>query len=208
MKQLTHLIACMLLSLMALVVPNSLAQDGVSNSGKLESAVREILSNGDVSAGLEIIDGCGVKESKVLTPPAGNTEERLNNIMQSDKVLSWSRINDKSYRATIRYSPDIQLTSIRVPPKHIEARTLMLATDLLLSDASVRSELVRLGYTYYPGEIGFSPIHTELRVIDLPAGTVGDDLMVLAEKFGPSAWQVKQHTCGNSRTFRVDWIKR
>jgi len=199
----------MLLSTMSLVTSDAPAQSSDSNSGKLESVVGEILRDSGVTAGLEIIDGCGVKESTVFTPSTGNIEERLNHLVQSEKALSWSKVTDKSYRVTIRYSSDIRLTSIRVAAKHIEARTLTLATDLLLSDPSVQSEIGRLGYAYSPGEIGgFSPIHTERRVIDLPAGTLGDDLMVLAAKFGPSVWQVNQHNCGNTRTFRVDWIRR
>ena len=179
-----------------------------TSSGKLEDIVGEVFRESGSPAGLEVITGCGVKESRVLTMSANSVEEGLNKLVQSEKALSWSKGNSNSYRATIRYSPEIRLTSIRIPAKHIEARTVLLATDALLTDPSVLVEITKLGYKESSGELGFSQIRQQKRVIDLPAGTLGDDLMVLAEEFGPSVWELDQRTCGETQTFRINWIRR
>jgi hypothetical protein len=184
------------------------AQSGYSRTGKLDDVVGELLRKSGSAAGLEVITGCGAQESKAFTVPAGSIEENLNDLARSDKALTWGKDNGNSYRAAIRYSSDVRLTSIQVPAVHIEEETPMLAADSLFAVSTVRAEIGKLGYAQSQSELGFSPIRTQKRVVDLPAGTLGEDLMVLASAFGPSVWQLDQHTCGKTRTFRLDWIAR
>ena len=207
MKQLMSIV---MYTVVLSVVPTQMALRAETgpNSRKLEDVVGEVLRKSGSTAGLEVIAGCDAKEPRVSTPLARNTEESLNGLMRSEKALSWSKGPDSTYRTLIRYSADVPLSSIRIPAKHIEAQTVLLAADTLLSDPSVQAELGKLGYSRSPEEIGFSPIRAQTRTIDLPADTLGNDLMALAAKFGPSVWELDQRACGKMRTFRINWISR
>ena len=209
MKRFIPFFICILLvSTMSMLTLHAQTQSSYSRTGKLDDVVGEVLRKSGSAAGLEVIAGCGAQESKAFTVSARSIGESLNDLAQSEKALTWSKDNSNSYRATIRYTSDVGLTSIQVPAVHIEAETPVLAADRLFAVPTVRAEIGRLGYAESPEELGFSPIRRQNHVIDLPAGTLGDDLMMLASKFGAAVWQLDQHTCGKTRTFRLNWIAR
>lgn len=194
-------------TLVAVTCAFTQAQPGSNQAARPELVVGEVLKRSNSPAGLEVISGCETGP-KMWQVPTGTTEEALNNLALSEGLLTWDKGVANSYRAVIRYSPDISLGSIHVPPQHIEAKTLTLATDLLLANPAIQAELVKQKFTPSPESVGFSSIRQHDHSIDLPAGTLGDDLTLLASEFGGAVWQLDQRTCGSKRTFRITWILR
>src|SRR5262249_49144033 len=162
-------------STMSMLTLHAQTQSSYGRTGKLDDVVGEVLRKSGSAAGLEVITGCGAQESKAFTVSAGSIGESLNDLAQSEKALTWSK-DRHSYRATMWYTSDVRLTSIQVPAVHIEAETPLLAADSLFAVPTVRAEIGRLGYAESQEELGFSPIRRQNQVIDLPAGTLGDDL--------------------------------
>jgi hypothetical protein len=207
MRRFISLFICMLLLSISMTL-HAQTQSSYSRTGKLDDVVGEVLRKSGAAAGLDVITGCGAQESKAFTVSGSSIEESLNGLALSDKTLTWSKADNNSYRATIRYSSDTPLTAIQVPALHIEAETPMLAANDLFALATVRAQIAKLGYVQSPEEFGFAAIRRQKRIVDLAAGTLGDDLMALASKFGSSVWQLDQYTCGKTRTFRMNWIAR
>lgn len=205
MKGNSELIGGLLILLLGTALSPAHPQSASTRTAKPELAVGEVLKRAGSPGGLEVITGCDT-EVKAWAVPAGNTEQALADLARSEKALRWTKGVADSYRAVIRYSPDMSLSAIQIPPQHIEAKTLSLATDLLLADPTVKIEIEKLRFTALPGQLGFSPIRQHNHSIDLPAGTLGDDLTLLASNFGRAIWQLDQQACGQTRVFRIVWI--
>jgi hypothetical protein len=200
------LLICMsVVSVIPITVAHTQAHSGSNGSGTLHQVVGDLLRKSNSPGGLEVISGCAAEASKVFTL-SESVDQTLDALARSEKALTWSKGPGHLYRATIRYSSDVSLSSIHVPARHLQVSNPSFASDLLLQDPAVRSELDKLRLTEAPEDLGFSSIREHTRAIDLPAGTLGEDLMLLASNFGRAVWQLDQQTCGNTRTFRIVWI--
>jgi hypothetical protein len=167
-----------------------------------------ILAASKNPGGVELISGCAIPETKTFNANFENPDAALADAAQRENHLTWTK-GVSAYTVTIQLTATQRVTSVRLPALQIRAKTLSGATDTLLNEAPVRDRITGMKMTELTENFGSASINErDVRVIDLPAGTLREDLNALAVSFGSAIWKLDQRECENIRTFRISWITK
>jgi hypothetical protein len=168
----------------------------------------DVLKASKHAGGVELISGCDVPVARALPPESENLDIALTGMAERESHLTWTKTG-KAYTVTIQLTGDQSVTSVRLPALQMSANTLSEATDKLLQAAAVRERIAGMNLTELTEDFGFTSINeSQAHSIDLPAGTLREDLNALATAFGTAIWKLDQRQCGNNRTVRISWIAR
>jgi hypothetical protein len=158
--------------------------------------------------GVELISGCDIPETKTFNANFENPYAALADAARKENHLTWTK-SGSAYTVTIQLTASQSVTSVKLPAMQISATTLSEATDSLLQVSAVRDRVVGMKMTELAENFGFTSINErKTHLIDLPAGTLREDLNALAVAFGSAVWKLDQRECQNTRTFRISWIAK
>jgi len=173
-----------------------------------DSLAGDILKASKNPGGVELILGCDGLGMKTFHPNFENPDAALADIARTESHVTWTK-KGSAYTVTIQLAPSQSLTSVRLPALQIRAKTLSQATDSLLNEGPVRERISAMNTSEMTENFGFASINErEMRVIDLPPGTLREDLNVIATAFGSAIWKLDQRECNKSRTFKISWISK
>lgn len=177
-------------------------------SRTVDALAGEILEAGKSPGGIELISGCDTLEPTAFRPDAEGPDAALAEVASREKRMTWVK-NGPAYTVTIQLAPVQSIALARLPALQIEAKTLTAATGELLQARAVRDRIAGMNLTELTQNFGFTSVNEgKARTVDLPAGTLREDLNAIAIAFGAAIWKLDQRECGNSRTFRISWIAK
>jgi hypothetical protein len=168
----------------------------------------DILKASKNPGGIELISGCDVPVAKDVPSKSENIDITLAAMAQKEGHLTWTK-SGMAYTVTIQLAQSRSVTSVKLPALQMKVKTLSEATDTLLQAPAVRDRIADTKMTEVAEKFGFTSLNEgKTHNIDLPAGTLREDLNLLATTFGAAIWKLDQRECGNSRTIRISWIAK
>jgi hypothetical protein len=186
------------------------AQTDLSQTSKptIDGWAEKILRAGKSPGGIELVSGCDVPILKALPEESGDADIALARMAQKEKHLSW-RKSGAAYTIVIQLTATQSVAAVKLPAMQVKATTLSQATDTLLQEPAVRDRIAEMKITELAENLGFTSLNEhEAHFINLPAGSLRDDLTGIAAAFGAALWRLDQRECGDSRTLRVSWIAK
>jgi hypothetical protein len=169
---------------------------------------RVIYAGGGVG-GVEQHLGCE-EQKRVPLPGAGSKiDDKLTSLQADIPTLTWSK-NNSGYRVYVGSNGMPSLTNVTLPPLTLLFSEVSAATDQLLSQPSVEDHIAKTHLKLFSPPIGYRgatpPTSAKIR-LDLPAGTLADDLDRIAQAGAKNIWIYTVSECKGSYNARLFWLE-
>jgi hypothetical protein len=171
--------------------------------------VMRVLTDEKVSGGIESYVGCRSDQKNSYTAVGETVDNKLTSLKAAVPNLQWRKIDVATYRIEIGQDNAASLMDVVIPSVTLQFYNVHDATDQLLDRQEVEANIKKTHLKLFAAPVGFSDAMSkkngELQHLELPTGTIADDLDQIAKTVGARIWLYSAYDCDGTLNGRLLW---
>lgn len=176
-----------------------------SNMMTLPQAVTAILRQDHTPGGVEVEYGCSEQEVQTVAIEGTTIAEKLSSLQAMNPTLRWSRVSS-GYVIHAGSDKLLSLTQVKLPAITLSLKDAKSDVSQLLNRTEIQQYIEVTHLKLFEAPLGYSSVkgdNHEEKKLQLPPGTVAEDLEFIVESYRDKEWVYSGSRCGGSHTGRV-----